>query len=124
MWPIRLKRRFLKRNNYEHIFGQVVLGCGKMCGTEVGQSQVEGLSVSMGRVMTLFVLVLVLAIVVASFALGCVFLIGDLIGSWAGAAFIVGGVFLLFLIVLCLLRRRLFVNMFVRLFVEVLYDEE
>ena len=85
---------------------------------------IEGLSVSMGRVMTLFVLVLVLAIVVASFALGCVFLIGDLIGSWAGAAFVVGGVFLLFLIVLYLLRRRLFVNMFVRLFVEVLYDEE
>lgn len=85
---------------------------------------VEGLSVSMGRVVTLLVLMLILAIVIASFALGCVFLLGSLIDSWAGAAFIVGGVFLQLLIVLYLLRRRLFVNMFVKLFIEVLYGKE
>lgn len=85
---------------------------------------VEGLSLSLGRVLALLLLMMILSIVIASFALGGVFLLGDLVGSWAGAAFIVGGIFLILLIVVFLLRRKLFVNMFVRLFIEVFYGEE
>ena len=43
-------------------------------------------------------------------------MIGDAIGSWSGAAFIVGGVFLVVLLVLFFLRKRLFVRMSVSLF--------
>jgi len=85
---------------------------------------IEGLSVGAGRIVTILVILMVLAIVLAAFALGCVFLLGDAIGSWAAAAFIIGGMFLLLLTMLFLFRRRLFVNMFVRLFIDIFYGEE
>lgn len=85
---------------------------------------VEGLSLGAGRAVALMVIMMVLFIVIASFSFGCVCLLGELVGSWAMAAFIVGGVFLIVLVALFLLRRRMFVDMFVRLFIEVFYGEK
>lgn len=91
---------------------------------ELKLKAVEGLSVGVGRVFAFLVILMVLAIVLAAFAFGSVLLLGELTGSQAAAAFIVGGVFLVLLAVLYLLRNRLFVNIFVKLFIGIFYGDE
>ena len=58
---------------------------------------VDGLSAGVSRVLSMMVVLMLGAIVLAAFAFGTVLLLGDLIGSWAAAAFIIGGVFLIVL---------------------------
>jgi uncharacterized ion transporter superfamily protein YfcC len=53
---------------------------------------VDGLAVGVSRMLALMLLMLLCAIVLAVFAFGAVILLGELIGSWAAAAFIVGTV--------------------------------
>ena len=85
---------------------------------------VDGLSVGMSRVLSMMVVLMLGAIVLAAFAFGTVLLLGDLIGSWAAAAFIIGGVFLIVLGVLLLFWRSLFVDIFVKLFIGIFYGNE
>lgn len=85
---------------------------------------VDGLCVGVSRVFSLMVAIMLGAIVIASFAFGAVLLLGDIIGSWAGAAFIIGGFFLIILAVVLLLWKRLFTNLFVRLFISIFYESE
>lgn len=55
----------------------------------------------------MMVLVAILTfIVLAVFAAAFILLLGELIGSWSGAAFIVGGVYLLCLAAICLICKR------------------
>lgn len=49
---------------------------------------------------------------------------GKLLGDYAAGAFIVSGVFLLILIVLFAFRKKMFVNSFVKLFVEVFFGRK
>jgi hypothetical protein len=42
-----------------------------------------------------------------------------MIGSWAASAFIIGGVFLLILVLLYVYRKKLFLDMFVQLFIGI-----
>lgn len=51
-------------------------------------------------------MVILTLIVLAVFAAGFILLLGEAIGSWSGAAFIVGGVYLLALTVIWLVRRK------------------
>lgn len=85
---------------------------------------VDGLSVGVSRVLSMMVVLMLGAIVLAAFAFGAVLLLGDLIGSWAAAAFIIGGVFLIVLGVLLLFWRSLFVDIFVKLFIGIFYGNE
>lgn len=85
---------------------------------------VDGLSVGVSRVLSMMVVLMLGAIVLAAFAFGTVLLLGDLIGSWAAAAFIIGGVFLIVLGVLLLFWRSLFVDIFVKLFIGIFYGNE
>jgi len=85
---------------------------------------VDGLSVGVSRVLSLMAVLMLGAIVLASFAFGTVLLLGDLIGSWAAAAFIIGGVFLILLIVMLLVWKKLFVDIFVKLFIDIFYGKE
>ena len=85
---------------------------------------VDGLSVGVSRVLSMMVVLMLGAIVFAAFAFGTVLLLGDLIGSWAAAAFIIGGVFLIVLGVLLLFWRSLFVDIFVKLFIGIFYGNE
>lgn len=85
---------------------------------------VDGLSVGVSRVLAVMVLLMLGAIVLAAFAFGTVLLLGDVIGSQAGAAFIIGGVFLIVLVVILLVWRKLFVNIFVKLFIDIFYGNE
>ncbi|MBQ2874365.1 MAG: hypothetical protein IJE85_03625 [Bacteroidales bacterium] len=85
---------------------------------------VDGLSVGVSRVLSMMVVLMLGAIVLAAFAFGTVLLLGDLIGSWAAAAFIIGGVFLIVQGVLLLFWRSLFVDIFVKLFIGIFYGNE
>ena len=85
---------------------------------------VDGLSVGVSRVLSLMVVLMLGAIVLAAFAFGTVLLLGDLIGSWAAAAFIIGGVFLVALVAVLLVWKRLFVDIFVKLFIDIFYGNE
>lgn len=85
---------------------------------------IDGLSVGVSRVLSLMVVIMLGAIVLAAFAFGTVLLLGDLIGSWAGAAFIIGGFFLILLALMLLLWKRLFVNIFVKLFIGIFYEND
>ena len=77
---------------------------------------VRSLSVGFSRVLAVLVIILLLLIVLGVFAFAFIVLIGEAIGSMSGAAFIVGGVYLIAALVLIFLRKRLFVNMFSNLF--------
>lgn len=81
---------------------------------------VTGLSIGFSRVLSILVMVMLLIVVLAVFALAFIILLGDAIGSLSGAAFIVGGVYLIALAVLFLLRKRLFLNMFTNLFTGII----
>lgn len=85
---------------------------------------VEGLSVGVSRVLSMIVILMLGAIVLAAFAFGTVLLLGDLIGSWAAAAFIIGGIFLISLAVMLFFWRSLFLNVFVKLFIGIFYEKE
>ena len=77
---------------------------------------VAGLSAGFSRALSIMVIVTLLLVVLAVFAFAFIILIGDAIGSWSGAAFIVGGVYLAGVFVLYLKRKTLFLNMFSNMF--------
>ena len=90
--------------------------------TDVKLRTVKGLSTALGKLVYIQVLVLVMAVFLIALAVGLVFLLGDLVGSTTVAAFIVVGIFLIALIVLLLLRKKLFRNTFVPLFVKLFFE--
>ena len=85
---------------------------------------VDGLSVVVSRILSMMAILMVGAIVLAALAFGTMILLGELIGDWAIAAFIIGGVFLVVLARLYVFRKKLFQNMFVRLFIGIFYGNE
>lgn len=60
------------------------------------------------RILVMMVMVMLLMIVLTLFAFGFILLLGNAIGSWSGAAFIVGGIYLTSLLVIFLLRKKLY----------------
>lgn len=81
---------------------------------------ISGLSIGFSRTLSILVMVMILLIVLAVFAFAFIMLLGDAIGSWSGAAFIVGGVYLSALVVLFCMRKKLFLNMFTNLFTGIM----
>ena len=84
---------------------------------------VTSLSVGFSRVLAVLVITLVLLVVLGIFAFAFIVLIGEEIRSLSGAAFIVGGVYLIAVSILILLRKRLFLNMFTNLFSGIIEEE-
>lgn len=91
---------------------------------EVKVRAAKGLSVALNRLLVAILLLTLCSIVLMSAAFGGVLLLGDLIGSYAAGAFIVAAIFLVLLIVLFLLRDKLFLNGLVRMFVRLFFEEE
>ena len=85
---------------------------------------VAGLSVGVNGVLSMMLILMLGAIALAAFSFGTVLLLGDLIGSWTAAAFIIGGVFLAVLVVVLFFWRSLFVNAFIKLFIGIFYENE
>ena len=73
--------------------------------------------------LAVLVITLILLVVLGVFAFAFIVLIGEAIGSLSGAAFIVGGIYLIAVIILILLRKRLFLKMFTNLFSRIIEEE-
>lgn len=84
----------------------------------------KGLSQTLSKLMVALLLLGVAGAFVLVISFGGVLLLGELIDSYAGAAGIVAGVLLIALVVLFLLRKRLFKDTFVPLFVNIFFGED
>ena len=84
---------------------------------------VTGLSVGFSRMLAVLVISFLLLIVLGIFAYAFILLLGEAVGSMTGASFIVGGVYLMAVVVLFLLRKKLFRRMFTNLFSGIIKEE-
>lgn len=84
----------------------------------------KGLSMTLSKLVYVLLVLFVVSIILIAIAIGGVMWIGEAIGSNAGGAAIVAGVFLLVLGVLLLLRKRLFRDSFVPLFINMFFDDD
>ncbi len=84
---------------------------------------VTGLSVGFSRMLAILVISFLLLIVLGIFAYAFILLLGEAVGSMTGAAFIVGGVYLMAVVILFLLRKKLFRRMFTNLFSGIIKEE-
>ena len=84
---------------------------------------VTGLSVGFSRMLAVLVISFLLLIVLGIFAYAFILLLGEAVGSMTGAAFIVGGVYLMAVVILFLLRKKLFRRMFTNIFSGIIKEE-
>lgn len=81
-------------------------------------------AVILGRIFGMLAMLLVGMTALTAAAFGLVLIIGEAIGSYAGGAFIVAGALAAIVAVLFLLRKKLFLNTFVRLMVRLFYNKD
>lgn len=81
---------------------------------------ITGLSAGFSRLITILIISLLMVIVLAVSAFGFIILLSERIGSLSGAAFIIGGIYFIGVVILFILRKRLFVNMFTNLFTGIM----
>lgn len=84
---------------------------------------VKGLSLTMNHLVAMILILFAVSVVLLSVGAGLIILIGKAIGSYAGGAFIVAGVFAVIAATIFMLRKKLFVNGFVRMFMDVFFDD-
>lgn len=84
----------------------------------------KGLSLTLSKLLYMLLVLFVVSIIMISIAVGGVMWIGEIVGSYAGGAAIVAAFFLLVLGVLVLLRKRLFRNTFVPLFIDLFFEDK
>ena len=84
----------------------------------------KGLSLTLSKLLYMLLVFFVVSIIMISIAVGGVMWIGELVGSYAGGAAIVAAFFLLVLGVLVLLRKRLFRDTFVPLFIDLFFEDK
>lgn len=85
---------------------------------------VKGLSVALNKLLLSIMFLTLEGIVLMALAFGGVLLIGKLIGDYAAGAFIVAAFFLLVMFILFLLRKKLFMNGLVKMFVGLFFEGE
>lgn len=91
---------------------------------EVKLKTAKGLSLSVSRILSYIVILGVATNLLLILSFAAILLLGDVIGGYGLAALIVSGVLLLLLVVLFLLRNRLFRGGFVRLFIKLFYPPQ
>lgn len=84
----------------------------------------RGLSITLTKLVGLFLMLGVLTALLLVLSFACVLLLGELLGSYAGSAFIVAGVLLAGFVLLWVYRERLFKNTFVPLFVKLFFPSK
>ena len=84
----------------------------------------KGLALTLSKLLYMLLVLFVVSIIMISIAIGGVMWIGEIVGSYAGGAAIVAAFFLLVLGVLVLLRKRLFRNTFVPLFIDLFFEDK
>ena len=83
---------------------------------------VSGLAVGFGRALSIIILAMLLMIILFVLSFALIVIIGNAIGSWSGAAFIIGGVYMIAFAVLYFMRKKLFVGVFTNLFQGIMAD--
>ena len=83
----------------------------------------KGLSVSLARLLAAFVILFSLLLVILTLAVAFILLLGKASGDYALGALIALGVFVAVLVVLYLLRKRLFTGTFVKMFIQIFFPE-
>lgn len=83
------------------------------------KSVIIGLAAGFSKLVTILIISILMLIVLSIIAFALIILIGEKIGSLSCAAFIVGGIYFVLAAVLFFLRKRLFSNMFTKLFTDV-----
>lgn len=84
----------------------------------------KGLSVSIARVLTALVLLFVLGLLIISLTVAFVLCIGHLTGNYAIGALVASGLFLAVFLVLLSMRKKLFTDSFVEMFVNIFFPED
>lgn len=90
-----------------NILSSVIRGYLSLKTDDYKRQIMSGLAVGFGHAFSLLVLMMLMMIILMVFAFAFIVLIADAIGSWWGAALIVGGVFLVAFALLFLMRKRL-----------------
>ena len=90
---------------------------------EVKLRTAKGLSVTLNSLLPSILFLSLASIVLMALAFGGVLLLGDIIGSYAAGAFIVAGVFLMLMALVFVLRKRLFLNGLVQMFIRLFFEE-
>lgn len=85
---------------------------------------VRGLSLSIARVLTSLALIMLLGFAVLTLIFAVVLLIGSATGHYALGAIIAAGILLLASLVVFLLRKKLFTDGLVRMFVQIFFPDE
>ncbi|MDO4844900.1 MAG: hypothetical protein UIV44_05030 [Bacteroidales bacterium] len=84
----------------------------------------KGLSLTLGKLLYMLLVLFIVSVILTALAVGGVMWIGELIGSYAAGAGIVAVVFAVILGIVILLRKRLFRNTFVPMFIKLFFDED
>ncbi len=92
--------------------------------TDIKLRLVKGLATALGKIVYVQILMLVLSVLLIALAVGGVLLLGELFGSYTSGAFIMAGLFAMVILVLYLLRDKLFKNTFVPMFAKLFFDDE
>ena len=85
---------------------------------------ITSLSVGFSRGLSILIIAMILLILLTMLAFAFIILLGEAIGSLSGAAFIVGGVYIIGAVVLFLMRKKLFLKMFTNMFTDIMNTEE
>lgn len=85
---------------------------------------ITSLSVGFSRGLSILIMAMILLIVLTMLAFAFIILLGEAMGSLSGAAFIVGGVYIIGAVVLFLMRKKLFLKMFTNMFTDIMNTEE
>ena len=85
---------------------------------------VKGLSQGTSAVAGLLVIFITVGALVTTLSFAIVLWLGELMGSYALAAFIMSGVLLLAIVVLVLLRKQLFKSSFISMYTDIFFQKE
>lgn len=85
---------------------------------------VKGLSKGTSAIAKLLLIFIVAGALVTALSFAIILLLGELIGSYAGAAFIVSGILLIAIVLLIALRNRIFKNSFIGMYTDVFYQDD
>jgi hypothetical protein len=85
---------------------------------------VKGLSQGTSAVASLLVIFITVGALVTTLSFAVVLWLGELMGSYALAAFIMSGVLLIAIVVLVLLRKQLFKSSFISMYTDIFFQKE
>lgn len=83
---------------------------------------ISGLAIGFSRALSVIVLAMLLMMILFVISFALIVVIGNAMGSWSGAAFIIGGVYIIAFAVMYFMRKKLFVGMFTNLLQGVMAD--